>query len=267
CKLGNFFTVFWLSFLQSLLEPESLRQDWLELALSYDAPQLCDTLTPDGKPRWHSHCFSWGYGRLLSLLIRLPADLSSKQKMAETCRSHGYWIGYLYLCCELQQRTEAFSTICQLDDINLLEDSEGVGPQTLDEWKLLIQLSQQFSSAGESEQDPGVNGSGWSNGSADCDGKISPESLTLMLARTAGPDHAMAILEECGVQLVLSPHSKLVCELLRVTEKRQRWVRVPATELSTQFTFFIDKSKNGPNHHRGLRLMWVFLTHEILFIF
>uniref|UniRef100_A0A3Q3VRQ4 Hermansky-Pudlak syndrome 5 protein homolog n=1 Tax=Mola mola TaxID=94237 RepID=A0A3Q3VRQ4_MOLML len=206
-----------LSFLQSLLEPESLRQDWLELALSYDAPQLCDTLTPDGKPRWHSHCFSWGYGRLLSLLIRLPADLSSKQKMAETCRSHGYWIGYLYLCCELQQRTEAFSTICQLDDINLL-----MSTVTLDEWKLLIQLSQQFSSAGESEQDPGVNGSGWSNGSADCDGKISPESLTLMLARTAGPDHAMAILEECGVQLVLSPHSKLVCELLRVTEKRQR---------------------------------------------
>lgn len=67
-----------------------------------------------------------------------------------------------------------------------------------------------------------MNGSSWTNGSADCDGKISPESLTLMLARTAGPDRAMAVLEECDVQLVLSPHSKLVCELLRVTEKRQR---------------------------------------------
>lgn len=41
--------------------------------------------------RWHSHCFSWGYGRLLSLLTRLPADLSSKEKIAETCRSHGYF--------------------------------------------------------------------------------------------------------------------------------------------------------------------------------
>ncbi|GAA6221445.1 Hermansky-Pudlak syndrome 5 protein [Lates japonicus] len=211
-----------LSFLQSLLEPESLRQDWLELALTHDAPQHCDTLTPDGQPRWHSHCFSWGYGRLLSLLIRLPADLSSKQKMAEMCRSHGYWTGYIYLCCELQRRTEAFATICQLDDISLLEEPEGVEPQTLDEWKLLIQLCQQCSSVADSEQVAGVNGSGWSNGSADCGGKISLENLTLMLARTAGPDRALAVLEECGVQLVLSPHSKLVCELLRVTEKRQR---------------------------------------------
>ncbi|XP_054475526.1 Hermansky-Pudlak syndrome 5 protein [Anoplopoma fimbria] len=211
-----------LSFLQSLLEPESLRQDWLELALTHDAPQRCDTLTPAGQPRWHSHCFSWGYGRLLSLLIRLPSDLSSKQKMAETCRSHGYWTGYIYLCCELQCRKEAFTTICQLDDITLLEEADGVVPQTLEEWKLLIQLSQRCSSAVDSEQVTGVNGSSWSNGSSDCGGKISPESLTLMLARTAGPDRAMAVLEECGVQLVLLPHSKLVCELLRVTEKRQR---------------------------------------------
>lgn len=165
-----------LSFLQSLLEPESLRQDWLELALTHDAPQRCDTLTPDGQPRsglssfyfiyllfflsfqleasnqtsilpgwmwtmpawvhfttgfyfyhnklnnkvkvkyiivtmhscdscrWHSHCFSWGYGRLLSLLIGLPADLSSKQKMAETCRSHGY-----FTLCLTQQKVFLFA--------------------------------------------------------------------------------------------------------------------------------------------------------------
>lgn len=93
----------------------------------------------------------------------------------------------------------------------------------MDEWKLLIQLSQQCSNVGDSEQVTGMNGSSWSNGS-DCGRKISPESLTLMLARTAGPDRAMAVLEELGVQLALSPHSQLVCELLRVTEKRQRWV-------------------------------------------
>lgn len=40
-----------LSFLQSLLEPESQKQDWLELALSHDAPQRCDTMTPEGNPR------------------------------------------------------------------------------------------------------------------------------------------------------------------------------------------------------------------------
>uniref|UniRef100_A0A667ZZA1 Hermansky-Pudlak syndrome 5 protein homolog n=1 Tax=Myripristis murdjan TaxID=586833 RepID=A0A667ZZA1_9TELE len=209
-----------LSFLGSLLQPESLRQDWLELALTHDAPQLSDTRTPDGKPRWHSHHFSWGYGRLLSLLIRLPADLTSKQWMAEACRSHGYWSGYLYLCCELQRRSEAFSTICQLDDISLLEEPHGVVPQTLDEWKLLIQLSQQCS--GMAEPAAGLNGSSLANGSADCGRQISPENLTLRLARTVGPDRALMVLEECGVQLVLTPHSTLVCELLRVAEKRQR---------------------------------------------
>lgn len=40
-----------LSFLQSLLEPESQKQDWLELALAHDAPQRRDTMTPEGNPR------------------------------------------------------------------------------------------------------------------------------------------------------------------------------------------------------------------------
>lgn len=34
-------------------------------------------------------------------------------------------MGYLYLCKELQRRSEAFSTICQLDDLSLLEDPDG----------------------------------------------------------------------------------------------------------------------------------------------
>ncbi|XP_053742172.1 Hermansky-Pudlak syndrome 5 protein [Synchiropus splendidus] len=209
-----------VSFLQSLMEPQSLQHDWMELALSHDAPQHCDTLTPDGEPRWHSHRFSWGYGRLLSLLIRLPTDLTSKQKMAEACRRHGYWSGYLTLCRQLQLRSQAFSTICQLDDIALLEEPEGMKPETLEEWKLLVQLSQRGSSG--SQETGGMNGSTLLNGSTDCGGRINPENLTLMLARTAGPDRALEVLEECGVQLVLSPHSKLVCQLLRVAEKRQR---------------------------------------------
>ncbi|XP_034032225.1 Hermansky-Pudlak syndrome 5 protein homolog [Thalassophryne amazonica] len=132
--------------------------------------------------------------------------------MAETCRSHGYWIGYLYLCRELQHRKEAFSTICQLDDLTLLEEPYGVEPQTLDEWKLLIQLSQQCNS--EVEQVTGVNGNGLTNGSADCDQKVNPENLTLRLAQTAGPDRALAVLEECGVQMPLSPNSRLVVSCL-----------------------------------------------------
>lgn len=160
-------------------------------------------------------------------------------------------MGYLHLCRELECRTEAFSTICQLDDISLLEEPDGknkkkkesnisikthcsffvppgVEPRTIEEWKLLIQLSQRCSSSnGDSEEAAAatVNGSSRPNGlSADRDGKINPESLTLLLARVAGPDRATQVLEECGMQLVLSPHSRLVCELLRVAEKRQRWV-------------------------------------------
>ncbi|XP_067091332.1 Hermansky-Pudlak syndrome 5 protein isoform X1 [Osmerus mordax] len=208
------------AFLGSLLQPESLRQDWLQLALSHDAPQQSDTLTSDGHPRWHSHFFSWGYGRFLSLLIRLPADLDSKQIMAETCRRNGYWTGYLYLCCELQRRSEAFSAICRLDDLSLLEEPKGVVPQTLDEWKTVIQMSQQCSRPLDQAQ--ACAGSSLANGSADSSNQVSPESLTLRLARVVGPDRALAVLQECGVEVELRPHSALVCELLRVAEKRQR---------------------------------------------
>uniref|UniRef100_A0A671K5F2 Hermansky-Pudlak syndrome 5 protein homolog n=1 Tax=Sinocyclocheilus anshuiensis TaxID=1608454 RepID=A0A671K5F2_9TELE len=195
-----------LSFLGSLLQPETLRQDWLELALSHDAPQKDDTLTADGQPRWHSHFFSWGYGRLLSLLIRLPADLASKQKMMEKCRTHGYWMGYLYLCRELQRRPEAFSVICRLDDMTLLEGDDGIVPQSFDEWVLLLQLSQQISS----------------NGSTDWSIRVSPENIILRLVRVFGPDQALTALQERGIQVDLSSRSTLVCDLLRVAEKRHR---------------------------------------------
>ncbi|XP_048113755.1 Hermansky-Pudlak syndrome 5 protein isoform X1 [Alosa alosa] len=291
-----------LAFLGSLLQPETLRQDWLELALSHDAPQRSDTLTADGQPRWHSHYFSWGYGRLLSLLIRQPSDLASKQKMLETCRNHGYWTGYLQLCSELQRRPEAFAAICSLDDMSLLEEPNGIVPQTLEEWKLLIQLSQQncsgsleaasllqarngtsgatstctnsssttngsntangtangnvsnsangtvcvvgtsdtngasatvpssangtscasSSSSSSSSSCPSSANGSLANGSADWSSQITPETLTLRLARVVGPDRALAALQECGVQLELGLQSTRMCDLLRVAEKRQR---------------------------------------------
>ncbi|KAJ8252218.1 hypothetical protein COCON_G00215300 [Conger conger] len=212
-----------LSFLGSLLQPESLRQEWLELALSHDAPQKADTLTLNGQPRWRSHLFSWGYGRLLSLLIQLPADLASKQKMTETCRTFGYWKGYLALCCQLQRRPEAFATICRLDDMSLLEGPNGVGPETLEEWKLLLQLSQQQRDSPDPASGPAQpNANGLSNGSCDSCGQVSPESLMLRLARIIGPDRAIETLGDCGICVELGPRSSLVCELLRMAEKRQR---------------------------------------------
>uniref|UniRef100_A0A8B9K141 Hermansky-Pudlak syndrome 5 protein homolog n=1 Tax=Astyanax mexicanus TaxID=7994 RepID=A0A8B9K141_ASTMX len=247
-----------LSFLGSLLQPETLRQDWLELALTHDAPQREDTLTADGQPKWRSHYFCWGYGRLLSLLIRLPADFASKMKMLESCCLHGYWVGYLYLCNELQRRTEAFTAICKLDDMSLLEEPNGTVPQTVEEWMLLIRLCQEHhnispsassmslssspscgntclaitnTSNGTSTNNSTGNTNGKSttsgpgdltNGSAEWSTQISVEKLILCLARAVGPDQALAALQEGGVQLELSPRSTLVCELLRVAEKRQR---------------------------------------------
>uniref|UniRef100_A0A8C1BMD1 Hermansky-Pudlak syndrome 5 protein homolog n=1 Tax=Cyprinus carpio carpio TaxID=630221 RepID=A0A8C1BMD1_CYPCA len=187
-----------LSFLGSLLQPETLRQDWLELALSHDAPQKDDTLTADGQPRWHSHFFSWGYGRLLSLLIRLPADLASKQKMLEMCRTHGYWMGYLYLCRELQRRTEAFSAICRLDDMTLLEGDDDDTNDDSTDWSI----------------------------------RVSPENIILRLVRVFGPDRALTALQERGIPVDLSSRSTLVCDLLRVAEKRQSMLEFYSKHIS-----------------------------------
>ncbi|MGH0170741.1 UNVERIFIED_CONTAM: hypothetical protein FKN15_059515 [Acipenser sinensis] len=209
-----------LSMIGSFLQPESLRQDWLELALSHDAPQLVDTISPEGNPRSRSHLFSWGYGQLLSLLLKLPGDLKCKENMAETCRSHGFWTGYLYLCWQLERRTEAFSVIVSLDDMGLLEGPNGVMPDTLEEWKYLLQTTQ--SKADEPASPCSTPGNGLANGGSDWSSHVNLENMTLLLARTVGPDRALAVLQECGLSVELSERSALVCEILRIAEKRQR---------------------------------------------
>lgn len=45
--------------------------------------------------------------------------------LKKSMSSLSYWTGYLYLCKELQRRTEAFSAICVLDDMSLLEEPNG----------------------------------------------------------------------------------------------------------------------------------------------
>uniref|UniRef100_A0A8C0IMX0 Hermansky-Pudlak syndrome 5 protein homolog n=1 Tax=Chelonoidis abingdonii TaxID=106734 RepID=A0A8C0IMX0_CHEAB len=86
--------------LQSLLNPEALRLDWLCLAVSHDAPQRTNTVDSEGNPRPRSHLFTWGYSQLILLLIKLPADFVTKEKMADICKSYGIW-GYLLLLMSL----------------------------------------------------------------------------------------------------------------------------------------------------------------------
>ncbi|XP_071414960.1 BLOC-2 complex member HPS5 [Pithys albifrons albifrons] len=208
------------SLLRSLLQPESQRLDWLCLAVSHDAPQRADTVDAEGNPRPRSHLFIWGYSQFILLLIKLPADFVTKEKMAHICKSHGFWPGYLFLCLELDRRIEAFTNIAHLDDLSLLNGEDGCIPETIEEWKFLLHLAQNHSTALHHHSPQ--NGSAVSNGGLSCPDCITVENVALLLARAIGPNRALPLLQECGLTAELSERFTDVCEILRVAEKRQR---------------------------------------------
>ncbi|NXN09146.1 HPS5 protein, partial [Indicator maculatus] len=208
------------SLLRSLLQPESLRLEWLCLAVSRDAPQRANTVDAEGNPRPRSHLFTWGYSQLILLLIKLPADFVTKEKMADICKSHGFWPGYLFLCLELDKRIEAFTNIAHLDDLSLLNEEDGSLPETIEEWKLLLHLAQNHSTA--SPQQGSQQGNAVSNGSAACPDCVTVENVALLLVKALGPNRALPLLQECGLTLELSERFTAVCEILRIAEKRQR---------------------------------------------
>ncbi|XP_006908197.1 Hermansky-Pudlak syndrome 5 protein, partial [Pteropus alecto] len=203
------------SFLESLLQPESLRLDWLLLAVSHDAPPSTSTLDDEGNPRPHSHLFSWGYSQLILHLIKLPADFTTKEKMTDICRSRGFWHGYLTLCLELERRREAFTNIVYLNDMSLMEGDSGWIPETMEEWKLLLHLVQNKSTKPVPQKSPNGN---FSDGPS----PINVENVALLLAKAMGPDRAWSLLQECGLTLELSEKFTRTCDILRIAEKRQR---------------------------------------------
>ncbi|XP_063254181.1 BLOC-2 complex member HPS5 [Prinia subflava] len=206
--------------LRSLLQPESVRLDWLCLAVSHDAPQRANTMDEEGNPRPRSHLFTWGYSQLILLLIKLPADFAMKEKMADICKSHGFWPGYLFLCLELDRRREAFTNIVHLDDLSLLNGEDGSVPETIEEWKLVLHLARNHSTA--LHQHGPQNGNAVSNGGPCCPDRVTVENVALLLAKAIGPNRALPLLQECGLTLELSERFTGVCEILRIAEKRQR---------------------------------------------
>ncbi|TKC39632.1 hypothetical protein EI555_007987, partial [Monodon monoceros] len=202
-------------FLESLLQPESLRLDWLLLAVSHDAPPSTSTMDDEGDPRPHSHLFSWGYSQLILHLIKLPADFTTKEKVTDICRSHGFWPGYLNLCLELGRRREAFTNIVYLNDMSLMEGDNGWIPETVEEWKLLLHLVQSKSTKPAPQKSPNGN---FSDGPS----PINVENVALLLAKVMGPDRAWSLLQECGLTLELSERFTRTCDILRIAEKRQR---------------------------------------------
>ncbi|XP_075423794.1 BLOC-2 complex member HPS5 isoform X1 [Ascaphus truei] len=208
------------SLLQSLVQPESLKLDWLLLAVSHDAPQTQNTLDDAGNPRPRSHFFTWGYGQLINLLIKLPADFATKDKMAAICKTFGYWPGYLALCLELDRRIEALSNIVYLDDMNLLNGDNGLIPETMDGWKRILHLAK---SCNADHRHHGTeNGGTLSNGDSDWPNCITVENVALLLAKVIGPDRAWPYLQEWGLAESFSVRYTSVCEILKVAEKRQR---------------------------------------------
>ncbi|XP_054441992.1 BLOC-2 complex member HPS5 isoform X2 [Pteronotus mesoamericanus] len=203
------------SFLESLLQRESLRLDWLHLAVSHDAPPSTSTVDDEGNPRPHSHLFSWGYSQLILHLIKLPADFTTKEKMTDICRSRGFWPGYLTLCLELERRREAFANIVYLNDMSLMEGDNGWTPETVEEWKLLLHLVQNKSTKPVPQKSSNGN---FSDGPT----PINVENVALLLAKAMGPDRAWSVLQECGLTLELSERFTRICDILRIAEKRQR---------------------------------------------
>nr|XP_025142096.1 Hermansky-Pudlak syndrome 5 protein isoform X2 [Bubalus bubalis] len=165
--------------------------------------------------RPHSHLFSWGYSQLILHLIKLPADFSTKEKMTDICRSHGFWPGYLILCLELERRREAFTNIVYLSDMSLMEGDNGWIPETVEEWKLLLHLVQNTSTKPAPQQSPDGN---FNDGPS----PITVENVALLLAKAMGPDRAWSLLQECGLTLELSERFTRTCDILRIAEKRQR---------------------------------------------
>ncbi|PIO22440.1 hypothetical protein AB205_0076780, partial [Aquarana catesbeiana] len=207
-----------LFLLQSLAQPESLKLDWLQLAVSHDAPHSSSTVDSTGNPRPRSHLFTWGYGHLMSLLIELPSDFVTKEKMLNICRTAGYWQGFITLCLQLDRRLEALTSIVYLDDMSLIDENNGLLPETMDEWKSILHLAQ---TCGAHRQ--GVtNGDALTNGHSDWTSCITVENVALLLAKVIGPDKTLPYLEEWGLTENVSERYSQICEVMKVAEKRQR---------------------------------------------
>ncbi|XP_043826730.1 Hermansky-Pudlak syndrome 5 protein isoform X2 [Dromiciops gliroides] len=208
-----------LCFLESLLQPESLKLDWLLLAVTHDAPEKTCTMDDKGHPRSHSHFFTWGYSYLSQLLIKLPASFIIKEKMIDICKSHGFWPGYLTLCFELDRRKEAFTTMAYLNDMRIVRAENGWIPETVDEWKLLLNLASSHGNDSAPQDTPDRNISGDSSSGPLL---FTIENVALLLAKVMGPDRACVLLQECGLTLELTERFTRTCNILRIAEKRQR---------------------------------------------
>lgn len=94
-------------------------------------------------------------------------------------------------------------------------------PETTEEWKFLLHLAQNHSSAFHSDGPQNGNAVS-SSGSPSWPNCITVENVALLLAKAIGTNRALPLLQECGLKLELSERFTGVCEILKIAEKRQR---------------------------------------------
>uniref|UniRef100_A0A8C4WJC9 HPS5 TPR domain-containing protein n=1 Tax=Gopherus evgoodei TaxID=1825980 RepID=A0A8C4WJC9_9SAUR len=149
------------------------------------------------------------------------APQRTNMRMAEICKSYGFWPGYVSLCLELDRRIEAFTNIVHLDDMNLLDGEHGSISETVEEWKFLLHLAQSRST--DFHCHGTQNGNTIGNGSTNWSNCITVENVALLLAKIIGPDRALPVLQECDLTAELSERFTRICKILRIAEKRQSW--------------------------------------------
>ncbi|XP_022082544.1 uncharacterized protein LOC110974905 isoform X2 [Acanthaster planci] len=138
------------SMLASICSDQEVICHLLSCALSQGAPGTADLFCACGNmPRPGSHMQEWQYGTLADEILSLPA--TCKDRLLNACIQHGFWQGALRLCLDLQQRQRALRVALQLADVKFFSDeAEGVLPQNMDEWILLLNLMSKSQSVSKS---------------------------------------------------------------------------------------------------------------------
>lgn len=126
-------------------------------------------------------------------------------------------------------------TLCMLNFVRVLIETTfnfkcslyyhlriGAIPETVDEWKFLLCLVKNHCSS--VLHPPLQNGSSISNGTPNWSNCVTIENVALLLAKVIGPDRALLLLQEYDLMDELSERFAKVCEILRIAERRQRYV-------------------------------------------
>ncbi|XP_052269616.1 uncharacterized protein LOC127871025 isoform X2 [Dreissena polymorpha] len=162
---------------------------WLEILL---ADSVQGTRDSDGKPVPMGNKVIWRNEDLLGKVTKTISGKDLTAHVIEIFRKCGYWTGVLRLLKSTNQKQEHFKLIVQLRDIQLLQAhmDQGCVPDSLAEWKELLEIYKSLEVKTNRDQ---------SKLEVQSD-LMTFEKLAFLLVRYLGPDVAVLLLDEIGVQ-------------------------------------------------------------------